>query len=177
LLDPEPQRGVDREPIAGEVDHGPERLLEPERARLDQRRDQRPDRRRHRRREQPRAGDVMEAELANPLDRQAARRGTLAADDVRVRAVRSGGAPRLVDQDRALAADPALLRLHQRQRERGRDAGIDRVPATRQHLQPDLRRQVVPGSDDASPGHDRRAGGERRRFVVGHGREPTAHRL
>jgi len=168
--------GVDREPVAGEVDHRPERLLEPHRPRLDQRGDQRPDRRRHRRRDQLGAWDVHEPELANARDREAARRGALATDDIRVRAVSAGGAARLVDQDRAFPADPALLRLDERQREGRGDAGIDGVPAPCEHFEPDLRGEVVARGNDASLGHDRRASGEGGRVLGWHASEPTAER-
>jgi hypothetical protein len=152
------QRRVHREPVARELDDRPERLLQPERAGLPERRDERADRRRHRRRDQPLAGDVDEPELADPLDRHAPRRPPLSADDKRVRL---GGTPRLVDEDRALAPDAALLRLDKCQSKRCGDPAIGRVPASPKHLEPDLRGEVMPRGDnpaacqDRWPGHDR----------------------
>ena len=170
-----PQGGIDREPIAGELDDRPERLREPERARLA-------------------SSAVMSAPTVagtaaarRPVPGMSVRPSSRTRSIVRRRGARPwplmtygfgrsglGCAARLVDQDRALAADPALLRLDERQGERRGNAGIDGVPAPCQHLEPDLRGEVVPRGDDAAPRHDRRPSRERSSVVARHGIEPTA---
>ena len=78
-------------------------------------------------REQPGPGNELVAQLPEALDGRRGRGGALAADDQRLAAL---GTPQ---HDRQVAAGPVQMRLHDLEREAGRDRGVEGVAAAFEH--------------------------------------------